>query len=207
MKLRKLVLPAAMIFAWVGDGSAATLLNLAGPFDNTIGPQSDRLPASSQGRSARSLPISATTTSHKPGTEPPTTCESTTPTPAPNNQFDGPEGTNPYTVAQITDVVGTSFSVAIDVNTADGGETLSLFEVWNRTTDTVLYSYNGPTILGPSLTMVMVGGLDIRHYRLVGLSTDTRIQFHAVWSNASDGAESFFLVPTHQRFPSPRPTR
>ena len=66
---------------------------------------------------------------------------STTPT---ATVADGVQGT-PYTVAQLTGVVGTAFVVAIDVNTTEAaGETLQLFEV--IVNGNVLYNFIGPTI-------------------------------------------------------------
>ena len=204
MKLRKLaLLPAAMTFAWVGAASAATLLNLTGPYNNTIGPQSESAPCIIAGTECKEPADFGYNNFKQTGNRTSYDVWSTTPTPAPNAQVDGPVGTFAYTVGQITGVVGTSFSVAIDVNTADGGETLNLFEVWNRTTDTLLYSYTGPTNIAQGINNGNGwGDWTLGTISLLGLPTDTRIQFHAVWSGASDGAESFFLLPTN---PIPEP--
>jgi PEP-CTERM motif-containing protein len=197
MKLRKLVLSAAVTFAWVGAASAATLLNLTGPYDNTIGPQSESAPCIIAGTQCSQPDGFGYNNFTQTGNVTAYNVWSTTPTPAPNEQVDGPVGTNPYTVGQITGVVGTSFSVAIDVNTANGGETLNLFEVWNRTTDSLLYVYNGPTNIATGINNGNGwGDWTLGTVSLLGLPTDTLIQFHAVWSGASDGAESFFIVST-----------
>ena len=114
----------------------------------------------------------------------------------------------PYTVAQLTALGSTAFLVAIDVNTTDAaGETLQLFEVINVTTDAVLYNYIGPTPIGDisnngnGYADWTLGVVD-----LTGLSGTTQILFHAVWNNATDGGESFFLVPsTPTGIPIPEP--
>jgi hypothetical protein len=121
---------------------------------------------------------------------------STTPT---ANVADGVQGT-PYTVAQLTGAVGTAFNIAIDVNTtAAAGETLQLFEVLARPDSvspySVLYNYVGPTIIG-DVNNNGNGFADwtLNTVSLAGLPSTEQILFHAVWNNASDGAESFFLV-------------
>ena len=117
---------------------------------------------------------------------------STTPT---ANVADGVQGT-PYTVSQITGVVGSSFNVAIDVITsAAAGETLQLFEVINTTDNVVLYNYVGPTNIGNILNNGN-GFADwvLGTVSLAGQDATDGILFHAVWNNASAGAESFFLL-------------
>jgi len=119
---------------------------------------------------------------------------STTPT---ANVADGVQGT-PYTVAQLTGAVGTSFVVAIDVNTTSAaGATLQLFEVIDTTTNTVLYNYVGPTPIG-NVGNNGNGFADftLNTVSLAGLPSTDQILFHAFWNNASDGAESFFLIST-----------
>ena len=125
---------------------------------------------------------------------------STTPT---ATVADGVQGT-PYTVAQLTGSVGTSFSIAIDVNTSAAGETLQLFEVIDKTTNTVLYNYVGPTVIG-AVNNNGNGFADwtLNTVSLAGLPSTEQILFHAVWNNASDGGESFFLVSTTSAVPEP----
>ena len=120
---------------------------------------------------------------------------STTPT---AQVADGVQGT-PYTVGQIEGVVNHSpFVVAIDVNTTSAAaETLQLFEIWDVTTNTVLYNYIGPTVIGGvsnngnGYADWTLGNID-----LSALASTDEILFHAYWNNASDGGESFFLVST-----------
>jgi hypothetical protein len=118
---------------------------------------------------------------------------STTPT---ATVADGVQGT-PYTAGQLTSVLGTSFNVAIDVNTtAAAGETLQLFEVIiggpGGGND---YVYNGPTAIG-NVSNNGNGFADwtLGTINLAGVAAGTTVLFHAVWTGASDGAESYFLV-------------
>ena len=115
---------------------------------------------------------------------------STTPT---ANVADGVQGT-PYTVAQLTGAVGTAFNVAIDVNTTGAAsETLQLFEVIIG--GAVAYNYVGPTVIG-DIANNGNGFADwtLNTVNLAGLSPNTSVLFHAVWNNAVDGGESFFLL-------------
>lgn len=126
---------------------------------------------------------------------------STTPTAA---LPDGIQGT-PYTVAQIEGAVGSSFDVAIDINTTNANsETLQLFEV--IVNGAVAYNYVGPTALAPVANNGngfgdwSLGTIDLSSF----LATDT-VLFHAVWNGAVDGAESFFLVSAGGITPPPPP--
>jgi PEP-CTERM motif len=127
---------------------------------------------------------------------------STTPT---ATVLDGVDGT-PYTVAQLEALGSSAFLVAIDVNTtAAAGETLQLFEV--IVNGVVEYIYNGPTVIGG----VSNNGNGFADWTLgvVDLSSfadNATVLFHAVWTNATDGGESFFLVPsTPTGTPIPEP--
>lgn len=184
-----------MTFAMSASASAATLLTLTGPISgHTVGPQSKSDPC-----------IICATTAQNPagfgynnftdtGAISSYNMWSTTPT---ANVADGVKGT-PYTVGQILGVTNNSpFVVAIDVNTAKNGETLQLFEVWDTTTNTVLYNYLGPTLIGNvSNNGNGYGDWYLGNIDLSGLPSTDGILFHAYWNNASDGGESFFLVPT-----------
>jgi hypothetical protein len=122
---------------------------------------------------------------------------STTPT---ANVADGVQGT-PYTVAQLTGQVGNFFNVAIDVNTSGAaGETLQLFEVLDLSKPAgsqVLYNFVGPALIG-NIANNGNGFADftLNTVSLAGLPSTDQILFHAFWNNASDGAESFFLIST-----------
>ena len=117
---------------------------------------------------------------------------STTPT---ATVADGVQGT-PYTVGQLAALGSTSFIVAIDVNTTGAaGETLTLFEVIIN--GVVAYNFVGSLNIGN----VANNGNGFGDYftsviSLAGLPSNATVLFHAVWSGASDGAESFFIIPT-----------
>jgi hypothetical protein len=106
----------------------------------------------------------------------------------------GVEGT-PYTVAQIDGVTNNQpFLVAIDVNTTNAaGETLESFEV--IVNGVVAYSFVGPAPIGNvnnngnGFADWTLGTIDLSAF-----ADTATVLFHAVWSNASDGAESFFIV-------------
>ncbi len=90
------------------------------------------------------------------------------------------------------------FDVAIDVNTTKAaGETLQLFEVWEGVVGngTRLYHYDGPTLIG-QISNNGNGFADwtLQSIDLSSVPANATIQFHAVWTNSTDGGESFFLI-------------
>jgi len=184
---------AAAMFVMTGAASADTLLTLTGPIaGNTVGPQSSSNPciiAATQCQQPAGFGFNNFTSS---GAISSYNMYSTTPT---ATVADGVQGT-PYTVAQLTGAGLMSFVVAIDVNTTSAaGETLQLFEVFDTTTSTRLAHYTGPTVIG-GVNNNGNGFADwtLSTVSLAGLASTDRILFHAVWNNASDGGESFFLV-------------
>ena len=177
----------------VGTADAAILLDLSGPIvGNTVGPQSTSNPCIIAGTNCQQPAGFGFNNFTSSGAISAYNMYSTTPT---DNVADGVQG-DPYTVLQLTSQVGDSFDVAIDVNTTNAaGETLLLFEVIDVTTNTVLYNYVGPTPIGNvnnngnGFADWTLGSVD-----LSAVPDDHEILFHAQWSGASDGAESFFLV-------------
>lgn len=186
---------SVLAFAWAGTAAAAaTPLTLTGPIQgNTVGPQSSSNPCIIAGTNC-SQPVNFGYNNFTAsGAISSYNMYSTTPT---ATVADGVQGT-PYTVGQLEGAGLTSFVVAIDVNTTSAaGETLQLFEVLDVTTNTVLYNYQGPTNIG-GVANNGNGFADwtLGNISLAALPTTDQILFHAVWTNASDGAESFFLVP------------
>jgi len=101
-------------------------------------------------------------------------------------------------------------NVGIDVNTAQGqgAEVLERFVVVDAVNRTILADYNpagGGTAL-PTLN----NGTGFPDYILSGfnidrndIQNDTQLLFLARWSNTSDGAESFFIVPEINAVPGP----
>ena len=107
----------------------------------------------------------------------------------------------PYTVGQLLGLGSNTFVVAIDVNTTGAaGETLQLFEVIIN--GAVVYNYVGPTVIGGIANNGNgYGDWTLSTISLAGRAPTDTVLFHAVWNNASDGAESFFLIP--QNVPPP----
>jgi hypothetical protein len=170
----------------------ATPISLIGPIQSDIlGPQSTSNPciiAATQCQQPASMGFNNFTSS---GNISHYDMYSTTPT---ANVADGVQGT-PYTVGQITGIMGNTFAVAIDVNTASGLETLQLFEVIDTTTNTVLYDYQGPSLIGNIANNGNgFGDFALGLIGLGGLPATDGILFHASWTGADDGGESFFLV-------------
>jgi len=171
--------------------ASAIPLTLSGPIvGNTVGPQSSSNPciiAGTQCQQPAGFGFNNFTSS---GAISSYNMFSTTPT---ANVADGVQGT-PYTVAQLTGAVGTAFNIAIDVNTTQAaGETLQLFEVIIN--GAVAYNYVGPTVIGGVANNGNgFGDWTLGTVSLSGLADTATVLFHAVWNNASDGAESFFLV-------------
>jgi hypothetical protein len=192
----------AAMLALMGAASADTVLTLTGPIaGNTVGPQSTSSPcviAATQCQQPAGFGFNNFTSS---GAISSYNMYSTTPT---ATVADGVQGT-PYTVAQLTGAGLTSFLVAIDVNTtAAAGETLQLFEVLDTTANTRLAHYTGPTVIGGiNNNGNGFGDWTLSTISLAGLPSTDGILFHAVWNNASDGGESFFLVSTPAPVPGP----
>jgi hypothetical protein len=182
---------AVTLLTLASGASAVTSLTLTGPvLGNTVGPQSTSNPciiAATQCQQPAGFGFNNFTSS---GAISSYDMYSTTPT---ATVADGVQGT-PYTVAQLTAAGLTAFSIAIDVNTTSAaGETLQLFEVIIN--GAVAYNYVGPTAIGGidnngnGFGDWVLGTVD-----LSGLSSTSTVLFHAVWTGASDGGESFFLV-------------
>ncbi len=187
---------------WIGIGATAVMLaltgvasavplTLTGPIQgNTVGPQSTSAPcviAATQCQQPAGFGFNNFTSS---GAISSYNMYSTTPT---ATVADGVQGT-PYTVAQLTAAGLTNFDIAIDVNTtAAAGETLQLFEVIIN--GAVAYNYVGPTVIGGVANNGNgFGDWLLSSVSLSGLASTATVLFHAVWNNASDGGESFFLV-------------
>ena len=182
----------AAMLALTGAASAIPL-TLTGPIQgNTLGPQSTSNPciiAGTQCQQPAGFGFNNFTSS---GAISSYNMFSTTPT---ANVADGVQGT-PYTVAQIDAVTNNlPFVVAIDVNTtAAAGETLQLFEVIIN--GAVVYNFIGPALIGNVANNGNgFGDWSLGVIDLSGFADTATVLFHAVWNNAVDGGESFFIVP------------
>ena len=101
-----------------------------------------------------------------------------------------------------------TFSVGVDVNDTNKPQTLESFYMLNLTTHVVLAAFNTPTLVptqnnGTGFPDYTLSGFDIQ------LGTDIhagdQIIFFARLSNANDGPDSFFLVPTPGAAETPLP--
>ena len=180
----------AAMLALTGAASAIAL-TLTGPIQgNTVGPQSTSNPcviAATQCQQPAGFGFNNFTSS---GGISSYNMFSTTPT---ATVADGVQGT-PYTVGQLTGAGLSLFDIAIDVNTTGAAsETLQLFEVIIN--GAVAYNYVGPTVIGGVANNGNgFGDWSLGVIDLSGFAQTATVLFHAVWNNASDGAESFFIV-------------
>lgn len=201
--MRRVLLATTIVGALVGTANADTVLTISGPINgNIVGPQSSSNPCIIAGtncgnpstfgynnytpNNASSLDRWSTSLGGSNGV----------------NVAQGVQGT-PYLVSALP----TTFDIAIDVNTTGAAsETLTLFEVWQVSgqTQTRLYHYDTSTVIG-NVNNNGQGWADytLSHIDLTGLPTTNGILFHAVWSNAVDGAESFFIVNGASPVPGP----
>jgi hypothetical protein len=190
MLLKKSIVPgvfALLLVAWPQAATALPLTFATVPA-GTVGPQSTSNPciiaatncSQPAGFGYNNFTSSGAISSYN--------MYSTTPT---ATVADGVQGT-PYTVSQLP----TAFNIAIDVNTTDAAsETLTLFQV--IVNGAALYTFSGSLNIG-SLSSNGNGFADwlSSTVSLAGLQPTDTVLFHAVWNNAVDGGESFFIIPT-----------
>ena len=117
-----------------------------------------------------------------------------------NYDLDSPD----YTVAQIEAIVGSSFFVGIDVNTAAGQdiEVLDFFAMYVN--DVLIDSFTGPEAF--ALTNNGNGFSDalLRNFTSLSGFLDTDVvHFQAIVSGATDGREQFFLISSGEQPPPP----
>jgi hypothetical protein len=119
--------------------------------------------------------------------------------------------TNPeYTVSQFTSIFGTpEFNVAIDVNTAQGGERLVYFRTFIDGNLIAALSYQpvSPSLIGDPANSNGNGYADwlLKTFDLTAYASTATVRFEASWDTTSDGAESFFLVDANGRPPAEVP--
>jgi PEP-CTERM motif-containing protein len=115
-----------------------------------------------------------------------------------------------YTVGQIAAIVGTTFVVGIDVNTATGAgfatEFLDFFGVY---VNGVLQFVYDPTSPGTQLINANNGnGFSdalLLTIDLSGFASGATVTFRAIVNDATDGREEFFLINTSVQQPVPEP--
>ena len=207
--VRKALIGATAVCAgalFAGAASADTVLTLVGPIQgNTVGPQSTSNPCIIAGTTCQQPAFMDYNNFTSSGGISSFNMFSTNANPGSMNGTNVPDGVKgvPYTVGTFTNNNLAVFDVAIDVNTSGAaGETLQSFQVLDCGTDatcanpTVLFHFTGPTLIG-NVANNGNGFADwtLNTVSLAGLPSTDNILFHAVWNNASDGAESFFHIP------------
>jgi hypothetical protein len=99
---------------------------------------------------------------------------------------------------QVLGDVNLSFGVAIDVNTAHGGETLQTFQLIDLSKPAgqrIIFDIDGPIALPDTNNGNGKGDYLITGFDLSGIDNGDLLIFRAMWTNASDGGESFYIVP------------
>jgi hypothetical protein len=90
-----------------------------------------------------------------------------------------------------------SFSVGIDSNQSGGNtQVLESFYFLNFTTQTVLAAFIGPAGIDPPNNGTGFPDYTLTGLTLAGISAGDRVGFFARISNANDGPDSFFLIPS-----------
>ena len=215
MRLNNYLLRAvAGTFALVAGTAVAAPLILSGPIpDNSVGPQSTSNPCIIAGTqcSQPALPTPMGYNEFSPNNGAAYDRYSTNAGGiAGVNVADQVQGT-PYTVGQLVGYGLTSFSIAIDVNTANHGETLNFFEVLINGSQAYFYDpgvqgvYTDGTSIDPTNNGNGWADYTLNAVNLAGLANSDTVLFHAIWSGASDGSESFFLVASSPSTSVPEP--
>jgi hypothetical protein len=101
-----------------------------------------------------------------------------------------------------------TFGIAIDINTAQGGETLQKFQLINLDApigSKIIFDISGPIALPDIFNGNGKGDYLLTGFDLSGVNIGDRLLFRAQWSGASDGGESFYLVafPNATSVPEP----
>ncbi len=98
------------------------------------------------------------------------------------------------------------FGVAIDINTADGKERLTAFQLIDLDLpigQRVIFDFTGDLALPDINNGNGKGDYLISGFDLSAVTPGDRLIFRASWNNASDGAESFYIVPQLTAVPIP----
>jgi hypothetical protein len=177
------VLSTAALLGVCPPVSAVTVLTIQAEAPQTVGPQSASSPCIIAGTTCQNGSFAYT-------------------------NFDQSGNVSSYNLSSpvysVSDLPFKTFAVAIDVNTANGGEFLNSFTLTDITTNTVLYTFGG-ALIGSPLANNGNGYADwtLRNFDLTGLASTDQVRFDAVLSSTSDGAESFFLVSSTAPIPEP----
>lgn len=104
-----------------------------------------------------------------------------------------------YTIETIRTAVGNVFDVGIDVNTTNAAtDTLDYFRVYNATTSTLLFNFEGDTNLALAVDLKNGTGWSdwlLQTINLTSVAPLSVIRFDVRVTDAVDGREQFFVVP------------
>jgi len=125
-------------------------------------------------------------------------------------------GAVPYTTSQIIAALANhiSFGVAIDVNSAEGGNpptimSLDEFDLFrvdaNNTNLERLAHFTGPQAMPDVRPGNGKGDYLLSGFDLTGLNAGDKLIFRAQFSGGTDGGDSFYLVPFANGVPVPGP--
>jgi len=99
-----------------------------------------------------------------------------------------------------------SFGIAIDINTAKGNETLQTFQLIDLDKPAgqrVIFDINGPIAMPDINNGNGKGDYLLTGFDLSGVGANDHLLFRASWTGASDGGESFYIVPNVAAVPGP----
>jgi hypothetical protein len=119
------------------------------------------------------------------------------------------EESQSYSIETIRNAVGNVFDVGIDVNTTSAAsDTLDYFRVFNATTNTLLFNFEGDTNLALAVDLKNgTGWTDwlLETVDLTSVAALSVIRFDVRVTNAVDGREQFFLIPGDDTGEVPEP--
>jgi PEP-CTERM motif len=112
-----------------------------------------------------------------------------------------------YTVQQIRDLVGDTFSVNLDLNQAAGqnGGAYDLIQFTMSVNGVVAFSTSSPTTIMPLAVGNGYSDASIAGFRLAGLAPTDKIVFTTTFTGAGAGREQYFLGGTASPSATPEP--
>jgi hypothetical protein len=173
-----------MALALAAPLASAVPLTLVKAEPNTLGPQSESAPCIIGGTNCPQQPDGFPFTDFKQS----------------GNIAAYSEESPVYTVSQFPFL---AFDIAMDINTANGGESLNFFRVLVDVDGEAgaggfeeMWTYEGPTLVGTDLANNGNGFADwtLETVDLSGFAPDALVQFLVDFDGASGGAESWFLL-------------
>jgi len=107
-----------------------------------------------------------------------------------------------YTIETIRTAAGNVFNVGVDVNTTNAAtDTLDYFRVYNATTNTLLFNFETDTNLAHAVDLKNGTGWSdwlLQTIDLTGVAATNVIRFDVRVTEAVDGREQFFLIPSER---------